>query len=322
MQMNTSRTNCKQDSTHLSTKCGFIAIIGRPNAGKSTLINALANENLALTSHKVNATRKQSNIIVMHDNAQMIFIDTPGLHKSQKLLNALMVEESLKAIESCDIVAFLAPISDEIKHYEAFLALMECETNAFKGESQKNKNIKKHILLLSKMDLVKKEQILQKLQKYQRYSDKYEALIPISAKKHINLKQILDAIAPHLPHSPYFYDTEILTSTHLREIYREKIRESLFNFTNQEIPYKSEVRINRIIEDAKIIKIYAEIIVEKDSQKKIIVGKGGKSIKNIGIDARRKIEEFSDVRVFLGLNVICEKGWSKDKNVIAKIMGE
>lgn len=294
------------------TKCGFIALVGRPNAGKSTLLNALINENLALTSHKVNATRKQCNIIVTHKNAQMIFIDTPGLHKSKKLLNTLMVDESYKAIESSDIVAFLAPISDDIAHYEAFLEFLKCE---FQGDKPK-----KHILLLSKIDLISKANLLKKLKSYQKYSDKYEALIPISAKKRVNLEQILEAIYAHLPHSPFLYDSEIITPTHLREIYREKIRESLFNFTNKEIPYISEVRILRIIEGANLTKIYAEIITEKESQKKIIIGQGGKSIKNIGIDARKKIEEFSGSKAFLSLNVVCEKGWSKDKKAIEKIM--
>lgn len=292
------------------TKCGFIALVGRPNAGKSTLLNTLINENLALTSHKVNATRKQSNIIVLFENAQMIFIDTPGLHKSQKLLNTIMIDESHKAIESSDIVAFLATASDTLKYYEDFLALLKAKNAP-----------KKHILLLTKIDLVSKENLAKKLNTYQQYSDHYEALIPISALQNINIKQILHAIYAHLPNSPFLYSSDIITSTNLREIYREKIRESLFNFTNKEIPYKSEVRIKSVIE-GKITKIYAEIITEKESQKKIIIGSGGKSIKNIGISARKKIEEFSGGKVFLSLNVVCEKGWSKDKKMIEKIMNE
>ncbi|MGX3011415.1 GTPase Era [Helicobacter sp. 23-1044] len=300
------KANCQQDNAH-KTKCGFIALIGRPNAGKSTLLNALINENLALTSHKVNATRKQCNIIVTHENAQMIFIDTPGLHKSQKLLNAIMVDESHKAIESSDIVAFLAPISDDLAHYEAFLEIA---------------NDKKHIVLLTKIDLTSKANLLKKLEIYQKYSSKFEAIIPISATKRVNLEQIFGAICAHLPNSPFLYDSEILTSTHIREIYREKIRESLFNFTNKEVPYTSEVRILRILESENLTKIYAEIITEKTSQKKIIIGQGGKRIKNIGIDARKKIEEFSGGKVFLSLNVVCEKGWSKDKKAIEKMIGE
>ena len=294
----------------LATKCGFIALVGRPNAGKSTLLNALISENLALTSHKVNATRKQSNIIVLFENAQMIFIDTPGLHKSQKLLNSLMIDESHKAIESSDIVAFLATANDDLKHYEEFLELLKAKNTP-----------KKHILLLSKIDLVSKENLFKKLSAYQKYSHNYEALIPISAIKGVNIKPILRAIYAHLPNSPFLYDSDIITSTNLREIYREKIRESLFNFTNKEIPYKSEVRIKRI-DEGKITKIYAEIITEKESQKKIIIGSGGKSIKNIGKKKKKKIEEFSGGKVFLSLNVVCEKGWSKDKKMIEKIFSE
>lgn len=294
----------------IETKCGFIALVGRPNAGKSTLLNALINENLALTSHKVNATRKQSNIIVLFENAQMIFIDTPGLHKSQKLLNSLMIDESHKAIESSDIVAFLATASDDLAHYEEFLELLKAKSAQ-----------KKHILLLTKIDLVSKENLLKKLSAYQKYSANYEALIPISATKSVNIEQILRAIYAHLPNSPFLYDSDIITSTFSREIYREKIRESLFNFTNKEIPYQSEVLIKKVAESPHLTKIYAQIITNKDSQKKIIIGKGGQSIKNIGTHARKAIETISQSKVFLNIEVITQKGWSKDKKIIEKIIG-
>lgn len=290
-----------------STKCGFVAIIGCPNAGKSTLLNALVSENIALTSHKVNATRKQSHIIVTQNNTQIIFIDTPGLHKNEKLLNQFMIEESQKAMESCDIIAFINPATANTKHYEYFLALNK-------------KYHKKHILLLSKIDLISKNSLLKKLKDYAPYNKYYESLIPISCYKNINLAQILNEISKLLPNSPFLYDSEIISSSNLREIYREKIRESLFDFTNKEIPYESEVVIKKIDESDSLTKIYAQIITQKDSQKKIIIGKEGKSIKNIGINARKKIQEISQMKVFLSLEVITHKGWSKDKKIIEKIM--
>lgn len=291
----------------IATKCGFIALIGRPNAGKSTLLNALINENIALTSHKVNATRKQNNIIVMQDNAQMIFIDTPGLHHNQKLLNQFMIEETQKAMESCDIIAFINGVNDNIKHYEDFLELNK-------------KYNKKHILLLNKIDLIDKNSLLKTLKRYEKYSKYYESLIPISCNKGINLTQILNEIAKLLPDSVHFYDSDIITSSNLREIYREKIRESLFAFTNKEIPYESEVLIKKIDESENLTKIYAQIITQKDNQKKIIIGTKGKSIKNIGINARKKIEEISETKVFLSLEVVTQKGWSKDKMKLKMIM--
>lgn len=302
-----STKSTHKSSKNESTKCGFIAIIGRPNAGKSTLLNALINENIALTSHKVNATRKQNNIIVMQDNAQMIFIDTPGLHHNQKLLNQFMIEETQKAMESCDIIAFINGVNDNIKHYEDFLELNK-------------KYNKKHILLLNKIDLIDKNSLLKTLKRYEKYSKYYESLIPISCNKGINLTQILNEIAKLLPDSVHFYDSDIITSSNLREIYREKIRESLFAFTNKEIPYESEVLIKKIDESENLTKIYAQIITQKDSQKKIIIGTKGKSIKNIGINARKKIEEISETKVFLSLEVVTQKGWSKDKMKLKMIM--
>lgn len=287
-----------------STKAGFVAIIGRPNAGKSTLLNALINEQIALVSHKINATRKRSNIIVMHKNAQIIFIDTPGIHRQEKLLNKFMLEESLKAIEDCDLVLFLAPLSDDLKYYREFLELS-------KG--------KRHILLLSKIDLFSNDEILAKLSLYEEFSNSFKALIPISSAKGINLSAILDEILPYLPYSPYFYDTDIISTQNLKEIYKEKIREALFAFLNKEIPYQSDVIVKRVLEGENLDKIYAEIIVEKDSQKIIIIGKNGSSIKNIGISARKSIESFSGKKVFLKLDVVVKKGWSKDKKMLKNL---
>ena len=150
------------------SKAGFVSIIGRPNSGKSTLLNTLINEQITLVSHKINATRKRMNIIVMHNEAQIIFVDTPGLHNKEKMLNQFMLQESLKAIDDCDLVVFLAPITDHLDHYKHFLELS-------KG--------KKHLLILSKIDSIKKENIIKKITQYQEYSDKYLALIPISSKK-------------------------------------------------------------------------------------------------------------------------------------------
>lgn len=295
-----------KDSTldFTSTKAGFVAIVGRPNAGKSTLLNTLINEQITLVSHKINATRKRSNIIVMHKNAQIIFIDTPGIHKREKLLNKFMLEESLKAINDCDLVLFLSPLSDDLSHYRDFLELS---------------GNKKHILLLSKIDLFSNDEILAKLAAYREFSNNFKALIPISSTKGININNILDEILPHLPNSPYFYDTDIISTQNLKEIYKEKIREALFTFLNKEIPYQSDVIVKKVVESDEIDRIYAEIVVEKDSQKIIVIGKNGASIKNIGINARKNIENFIGKKVFLKLDVVCKKGWSKDKKMLKNL---
>lgn len=286
------------------SKAGFVAIIGRPNSGKSTLLNTLINEQIALVSHKVNATRKRMNIIVMHNNAQIIFIDTPGIHNKEKMLNQFMLQETIKAIDDCDLIIFMAPIMDNLDNYINFLEL--------------NKG-KKHLLALSKVDLYNKEKIITKIAQYEKYKDQYLALIPISSTKYTNLEPLLDEIIKYIPKSPYLYDTEIISTQNLREIYKEKIRESLFENLNKEIPYQSDVIIKKIYEDETIDRIYADIIVEKDSQKIIVIGQNGNGIKNIGIGARKKIENFSNKKIFLKLEVIVKKGWSKNKKSLKEV---
>ena len=285
---------------NIKTKCGFAAILGRPNSGKSFLINSIANENIMLVSNKFNATRKRMNTIVMHNETQIIFTDTPGIHQKEKLLNKFMLDETMKAMHSCDIAIFVAPLMDEVKHYEKFLEI----------------NNKKHILVLSKIDRYSREQIYKQINLYSKYKDKYESIIPISSKNNINIKNLIDEVAKHIPKSQYLYDVDIISTNNIREIYREKIREAIFNRIHKEIPYESCVDIKSLKETKSLDVIKADIIVEKDSQKIILIGKNGNTIKNIGILARKSIEEFSRKKAFLELNVIIKKGWSKNKNMI------
>lgn len=283
------------------TRSGFVAIVGRPNAGKSTLLNALLGEKISMVSQKANATRKRINAIVMHKDNQIIFIDTPGLHEKEKMLNQFMMEEALKAIGDCDLTLFLAPVTDSLEDYEKFLKL----TN------------RPHIILLSKIDHVSNEKILQKIQEYQAYQDKFLAIIPVSVTKGgIGFTSVLDETVKHLPESPYLYDPEDLTTEMLRDIYKEFIREAIFNNISDEIPYESDVLIDKVTEESKLERIRATIIVEKDSQKGIIIGKGGSAIKRIGKDARIQIEKLIGKKVFLDLFVSVKKGWSNDKKFL------
>ncbi|MCK9162415.1 MAG: GTPase Era [Arcobacteraceae bacterium] len=284
---------------NIETKCGFVAVVGRPNAGKSSLLNSIIGEKIAMVSHKANATRKRSNIIAMNGKDQIIFVDTPGIHESEKLINQFMLDEALRAIGDCDLILFLAPITDKLDHYESFL--------------EKNKKNTPHIVLLTKIDMVSQEEILLKSAKYAKYSDKYEALMPISIKKELDIKYLLDLIVKYLPISPLLYDSEILTTDHIRDIYKEFIREAIFEKISDELPYEADVKIDKIEEKQNVDVIRATIIVEKDSQKGMIIGKGGESIKRIGKAARSKIEYLSQKKAFLELFVSVKKGWSKNK---------
>ncbi|KAB7890283.1 GTPase Era [Poseidonibacter ostreae] len=287
------------------TKCGYVSVVGRPNAGKSSLLNWLVGEKIAMVSHKANATRKRSNIIVMHEDDQIVFVDTPGIHETEKLINKFMLDEALKAMGDCDLILFLAPITDKLTHYEDFLV--------------KNKKNVKHILLLTKIDNVSNEEVLAKMKEYEVYSDKYESVIPVSIKKATTHADILDSVVKHLPEHPYLFDPEIMTTEHMRDIFKEFIRESIFENISDEIPYETDVLINKVEEKPKIDVIKATIIVQKGTQKGMIIGKNADAIKRIGRDARLKIEKLTGRKCFLELFVSIKKGWTKDKQGLKEL---
>ena len=287
----------------METKAGFVALVGRPNAGKSSLMNWLLGEKIAIVSKKANATRKRVNAIVMHENNQIILVDTPGIHYREKLLNQFMLEEALKAIGDSDLNIFLSPVQDDTKYYEDFLT----------------KSNTPHILVLTKTDEISNDKLLTTIATFQKFSDKFLELVPISINKNINREVLLNMISKYLPTSPFLYDPENITTEYIRDIYKEFIREAIFEETSDELPYESDVIIDKIEEDGKIEKIFATIIVEKQSQKNMLIGQGGSTIKRIGINSRKKIEFLSGETVFLKLFVSVRKGWSKNKKSLEKI---
>ena len=286
-------------------KAGFVALVGRPNAGKSTMLNWILGEKIAMTSQKANATRRRLNAIVMHHDDQIIFVDTPGLHEKEKVLNQFMLEEALKAIGDCDIVVYLAPAADSVKHYKRFLEV-----------DGKNR---KHIIAISKIDQVSQGELLSRMMEYNQFSSKFEALIPMSVTKNVGKNDLLDVITKHLPSSPYLYNPDDLTDEMVRDIYREFIREAIFDNISDEIPYESDVVIDKIEENGKTENIRATIIIEKESQKGIIIGKNGAAIKRIGQGARAKIEKLSGHPVYLDLFVSVKKGWTNDKKLLEEL---
>lgn len=297
--MSTTKTGDTEE-----TRAGFVAIVGRPNAGKSTLMNALLGEKISMVSQKANATRKRINAIVMHKKNQIIFVDTPGLHEKEKMLNQFMMKEALKAIGDCDVILFLAPVTDSTEEYEKFLKLTK----------------RPHLVILSKIDHVSNEKILKKIQEYQKFQDNFSAIIPVSVTKGgIGFESVLDEITKHLPVSPYLYDPDDLTTEMLRDIYKEFIREAIFDNISDEIPYETDVLIDKVEESKTLEKIRATIIVEKQTQKGIIIGQGGAAIKRIGRDARLQIENLIGKKVFLDLFVSVKKGWTNDKKSLEDI---
>ena len=285
-------------------KSGFVGILGKPNAGKSTLLNWLLGEKIALVSPKANASRKRVNAIVMHGENQIILLDTPGLHETEKLLNKFMLKEALKALSDSDLVLFLADVRDDLSGYEWFLEL-------------NTKNIP-HIVVLTKTDLVSNEEVEKKIEEYKKLGKALE-IIPISAVEGRGKEELLDAIVKHLPEHPYYYDPEIISTEHIRDIYKELIREALFEKLGDELPYETDVLIDKIEEYEKFDKIYATIAVERISQKGMIIGKKGKKIKEIGIYARNLLENFSGKKIYLELYVKVIPKWSKNKKMLEEL---
>ena len=291
------------------SKSGFIAVIGRPNAGKSAFLNWIIGEKITMVSHKANATRKRSNVIAMHEDeeasTQLVFIDTPGLHEKERLLNIFMMEEALSAMGDADLILFLSPVHDKTDEYEKFLIL--------------NKKNIPHILLLTKSDEVSKDKLFEKITQYVKYQDKYLELIPTSIKRGSDQKTILRTLSKHLPLSPHYFDSEILTTQKMKDIYKEFIRESIFDNLSKEIPYFSDVVIEKVEELSDLEKVFAQIVVETKSQKGIVIGHDGKTLRRIGQDARLLIEGLTGKKVFLKLFVVVKAGWSKDKKSLGEL---
>ncbi|MDX1808113.1 MAG: GTPase Era [Sulfurospirillaceae bacterium] len=287
------------------TRSGFVSVIGRPNAGKSSLLNWLVGEKIALVSHKANATRRRSKIIALHENSQIIFIDTPGLHEKERLLNKFMMDEALKAMGDCDLILFLSPVTDKLDYYVDFL--------------EKNKKEIPHFVLLTKVDNVSNAQVLKKIEEFSKYQDKFSSLIPVSIKKGVKQEYILEEISKYLPVHPYLYDPDILTTENMRDIYKEYIRESIFNNTSEEIPYFADVVVEKVEEREDIEIINASIIVEKKSQKGVLIGKDGQTLRRIGSFARNQIEKIANKKVYLKLYVTVKPGWSQNKDILKKL---
>ena len=287
-------------------KSGFVSIIGRTNAGKSSFLNALLNEKIAIISHKQNATRRKINGIVMNGEDQIIFTDTPGLHESNKAINQLLISQAIKSMGDCDLIVFLAPIHDDTSDYEKFLALNP---------------EKPHILVLTKVDESSNAKVLEKITKYQKFQDKFAALLTFSTKQPTYKKPLLDEICKLLPEHEYFYDPEFLTPTNEKEIFREFILEAIYENLSDEIPYLSDAIIKSVKEKTGITEIYASIITEREIHKSMIIGKNGETIKRIGIFARKLIQNLTNTKVFLKLDVVVKKGWSKEEKSLNQIIG-
>jgi GTP-binding protein Era len=246
------------------------------------------------------------NVIVMYKGNQIILIDTPGIHEKEKLLNKYMLNEALKVLGDSDLILYIADIRKSIDGYKKFLEL--------------NKKDIPHILVLTKIDMVDEESKVSKINEYQHLEDKqFLDIVPISSTMNINRELLLDTIVKYLPSHPYYFDPELISTENIKDIYKELIREALFDKLNDEIPYESDVIIEKIIEKDDMDKVYAMIITQKDTQKSMIIGKKGKKIKELGIAARKLLETFSGKKIYLELYVKTVPNWTKNKKMLEEI---
>lgn len=286
-------------------KSGFIGIIGRPNVGKSTLFNAIIGEKISIITDKPQTTRNKITGIKNLPDAQLIFLDTPGVHKAKTPLNRVMVQTARDSFNDADILLMLVEADSDVHSQDMFLieALAEIHIPVF--------------LVINKIDLIEKQLLLPLIDKFRSLYD-YKEIFPVSAVKGDGLDDLLEMIKNNLPEGPQYFAQDSFTDATERFIAAEFIREKIMLLTSQEVPYATVVEIDAFKEDEEknLIRISATITVEKESQKAIMIGKKGSMLKNIGTQARLEMEHLFGARVFLELFVRVKKDWTSSEKML------
>lgn len=291
-------------------RSGFVSIIGRPNAGKSTLLNALVGEKLAIVTHKPQTTRNRILGIVnlkrkgKRPAAQIVFVDTPGVHKPEDSLHKRMMQEVYDSLEGCDLLLLIVDIKQKFGTGDEFVL-----------EMVKRRQNAKVFLLLNKVDLVDKKDLLPLIEQWTKLH-KFDEIIPIPAAKGTNLEDLLTAVASTLPEGSRYFPEDQITDQPERFIVAELIREQVLTQTSQEVPHASSVIVERFEEGAKLTRIAATIYVERDGQKAIIIGRQGAMLKQIGTRARKEIERILGTKVFLELFVKVQPNWRESSRFV------
>lgn len=290
-------------------KSGFVAIIGRPNVGKSTLMNHLIGQKIAITSKKPQTTRNKIQTVYTCEDGQIIFLDTPGIHKAKNKLGEYMVNVAEQTLKDVDVILWLVEPTTYIGAGEKHIA------------EQLQKTSLPVILVINKVDTVKKEDILQVIDNYRKLYD-FAEIIPASALRGQNTKDIVNSLFKYMPYGPMFYDEDTVTDQPQRQIVAEIIREKALHALDEEIPHGIAVTIEKMRErkGQHIVDIEATIICERDSHKGIIIGKQGSMLKKIGSNARFEIEKMLEERVNLKIWVKVKKDW-KDSDTLMKNFG-
>lgn len=286
----------------MSFKSGFISIIGRPNAGKSTLLNTILGEKVSIVSEKPQTTRNVIRGVKNLADAQIIFIDTPGIHKGRGLLNEFMVREAMNSLQDVDAVAYLIEagrLTDDDQFIINGLKKLKCPV----------------IAAINKVDKAEKLKLLPMIEELSRLFP-FREIVPISALKGDGVEVLLKIFSGLLPEGPKYFPEDILTDQPERFVAAEIIREKVFLFTRDEVPYSAAVAVEKFEEKKNLVSISAVINVERDSQKGIIIGKKGAMLKRIGTEARLDIEKLLGAKVFLELFVRVQEDWTKSRSAM------
>lgn len=288
-------------------KSGFVTLIGRPNVGKSTLMNCLIGQKIAITSDKPQTTRNRIQTVYTSEEGQIIFVDTPGIHKSKNKLGDYMVNVAERTLKEVDVILWLVEPSNFIGAGERHIIEKLSKVNT------------PVILVINKIDTVKKEELFGFIDTYRKEMD-FDEIVPVSALKRDNTRELVKCIMKYLPFGPAFYEEDAITDQPKRQIVAEMIREKALWSLNEEIPHGIAVTIEKMNRKKNITNIEATIICEKDSHKGIIIGKQGNMLKKIGSSARRDIENLLENKVNLQLWVKVKKDW-RDSDFLLKNFG-
>lgn len=289
-------------------KSGFVTIIGRPNVGKSTFVNRVIGHKIAIMSDKAQTTRNKIQGVMTTNDAQIIFLDTPGIHKPKHKLGDYMMKVAKNTLSEIDAVMFMVNVNEDIGRGDEYIMEML-------------KTIKTPVfLVLNKIDLVHPDALMPKIEAYQKYMD-FTEIIPISALEGLNIEHFINVLKSYLPEGPQYYPDGQISDHPEQFVVSELIREKILETTTEEIPHSIGVNVERMIQESEDrVRVEATIYVERDSQKGIVIGKGGKKLKTIGQRARRDIEHLLGSKVYLDLWVKVQKDW-RNKSSFIKQMG-
>lgn len=289
-------------------KSGFVSFIGRPNVGKSTLLNSILNKKVVITSNKPQTTRNLIQGIYNEDDTQIVFVDTPGIHKAHNKLGRALNKQAYFTINDVDIIIMVVDITEKVGSGDKFVI-----------DILKNIENKPVFLVINKIDKLPREEILSKIEEYMSLYN-FTEVIPVSARKKDNIDRLIEVIKKYLPDNIKYFDSDTVTNSSPEFIISELIREKVLELTDEEVPHSVTCIVDELYEEEKIINIGASIIVDRENLKKIIIGKNGNMIKEIGIRVRKDIEEYFGKQVYLDLFVKVIPKW-RDKEKFLNMIG-